>query len=237
LKICSKSDIGLVRSSNQDAYYFQLFSEDSGFVVVCDGMGGENGGDIASSLAVETAKSELTRDFTDIEKFLFEVIKKSNLKIFELSQRNSKLHGMGTTIVLAFVSGDKMHLIHVGDSRAYLIRDDFIQKLTRDHSLVQDLIDSKKITEKEAENHVQKNVLTRALGVRKNVNADYSCLLLKEGDKILICTDGLSGLVKQDEILGVFLNNNNNTRISEELIKLAKNAGGNDNITVVIIDK
>lgn len=238
--IFGQSDIGRVRPTNQDRFDYGTTIEKITWVVVCDGMGGTNGGDIASSMAVESIKNTITRDFSEdishneVEQFLKKAINKANFEIFSRSQKEPELSGMGTTVVLLLIVKGKIHIAYVGDSRAYLVRNGEIQQLTEDHSMVQQLINDGEITDEEAKDHPQKNIITRALGISKVVEVDYISEKKLEGDLIISCTDGLTNYLDQNDLLTCVKNNNGDTLV-DEMISMANERGGNDNITVVVV--
>ncbi len=242
MQIFAKSDIGLKRDSNQDCYDYKKINENILWAVVCDGMGGVNGGDIASSLAVKNIRKFLTKNFlsniteNEIENILKKSIEEANSEIFAKSQTETNLKGMGTTVVLVAVFKGKIHVAHVGDSRAYLLSNDKIKQLTSDHSIVQEMLDEGEITQEEAENHPNRNVITRALGLSKDVNIDYSTENRKFEDKIIICTDGLTNYLDCEEILECSKRKKDNDLL-DEFISIANERGGSDNITVVILSE
>lgn len=239
MQIFSKMDIGMVRSSNQDAYFTGEISDGSVFAVVCDGMGGANAGNIASETAVKVISEYVVKSYRtsmkneDIEKMLNNAILSANIEIYDLSMKNESLAGMGTTAVVALVRDGVAVIAHVGDSRAYLVGDELTQ-LTRDHSVVQSLLESGKLTPNEAKVHPKKNVITRALGAEENVIADSDIIEIKSGETLLICTDGLSNFAEPSEILDIF-KNNKIEEVAELLVSAANKNGGGDNIAVVTI--
>ncbi len=241
MQLYSKVDIGRVRASNQDAADVFMIADDVAFAVVCDGMGGASGGDIASSTAISDISDYVKRSYypgmdnEKITQLLRNAISSANYNIYKISQENSELNGMGTTVVAAIVTNDHAVICHVGDSRAYLISDDIIQ-ITTDHSVVQSLIESGKITANEAKNFPEKNVITRALGVEPNVFADASVVPMKPDDKLLLCTDGLTNFIETSDILEIF-NRNHTSFVAELLVNAANSGGGGDNISVVIVSK
>lgn len=243
MQVFGKSDIGLKRKSNQDCFYYAKVGESALWAVVCDGMGGVNGGDVASNLAVKSIKESLSNGIweelgeiqnSDIKKMLKNALKKANLEIFTNAQDSKDLAGMGTTAVLVAVTEDKIHVAHVGDSRAYLVRQGKIKQLTIDHSMVQEMIDEGEITHEEAKMHPNKNIITRALGISKDVDVDYSMKTKKPGDSIIICTDGLTNYLDQKEILEYFKSEKGEALV-DGLISAANERGGADNITVVTL--
>ena len=236
MKITAKTDIGLVRAQNQDAYAVGELSRYMAWAVVCDGMGGPSGGEIASALAVNAVRDGMNRllhsESTEEELHLVikEVITQANSRIYEMGENNQELTGMGTTLVLCVVRKNEVTVAHAGDSRAYIIRAGEITKLTSDHSLVQTLVERGEISATEAGNHPQKNIITRALGVSPEVEFDLNVHDIKRGDIILLCTDGLTNLCDDAEIAEIAMREG-----AQALIELAKERGGTDNITAVTI--
>ena len=241
MQIFSKTDRGRVRTDNQDAYFAGKITDDSVFAVVCDGMGGANAGNVASELAVRHISEYVIRsyrdgmDMTDTEKTLKNAIVSANISLYDKAVNNAELAGMGTTAVAAFVKDGTAVIAHVGDSRIYLVNGE-IKQLTRDHSVVQSLIESGKITPEDAKVHPRKNVITRALGAEENVAVDSDCLNLSNGDTLLLCSDGLTNFLDDKDILKVF-QNNDISAVAERLVETANENGGGDNITVVTVTK
>ncbi len=241
MQIFSKTDRGRVRTDNQDAYFAGKITDDSVFAVVCDGMGGANAGNVASELAVRHISEYVIRSYrdgmnmTDTEKTLKNAIVSANISLYDKAVNNAELAGMGTTAVAAFVKDGTAVIAHVGDSRIYLVNGE-IKQLTRDHSVVQSLIESGKITPEDAKVHPRKNVITRALGAEENVAVDSDCLNLSNGDTLLLCSDGLTNFLDDKDILKVF-QNNDISAVAERLVEEANENGGGDNITVVTVTK
>lgn len=239
MKIFSKTDKGLVRSSNQDSYFAGELSDGAVLGIVCDGMGGANAGNVASETAVKIILEYVEHSYRigmdefETEKMLKNAIHSANLEIYELASANEELEGMGTTAVISLVENEKAVIANVGDSRIYLLGDD-ISQLTRDHSVVQTLIESGKITPEDAKVHPRKNVITRAIGAENDIIADTSVAELDGAKALLLCTDGLSSYVNDETILKVFKENEAKD-VPNKLIELANMAGGGDNITVVLI--
>lgn len=239
MQIYSKTDIGLKRSSNQDAFITGKLEPDVYFAVVCDGMGGANAGNIASRTAVERISDYIIRSYRigldafEAEKMLKNAIVSVNMEIYDMAMKDKTLSGMGTTVVAAMVLGDTAVIAHVGDSRAYKINDELIQ-LTRDHSVVQSLLESGKITAEDAKIHPEKNVITRALGVEEQIIADSMQVSFESGEALLICTDGLTGYADESEIFKIICEEKNEA-VTDKLIQLAKSGGGGDNITVAVL--
>ncbi len=240
MKIYSETDVGLMRSSNQDAFFAGELENGALFGIVCDGMGGAKAGNVASETAVKSISDYILRSYRigmndyEIEKMLQNALYNANLEIYELAAKNEEYNGMGTTAVIALVQDKKAVIANVGDSRIYLIDDDITQ-LTRDHSVVQSLIESGKLSPEEAKLHPRKNVITRALGAENNVIADTSSIDLIDGNVLLLCTDGLSSYVDKEDIFKVF-KEKTAKEITKELVQLANSAGGKDNITVVTLE-
>lgn len=231
VRYAAKSDVGRVRSGNEDSYLVQepLF-------VVADGMGGHLAGDVASRMAVDVLMHDLdTRSDNDREA-LVNAVKHANSVIFEESQSNTDLSGMGTTCTLMFVSGDEGRIAHVGDSRAYLLREGKLSQLTDDHTLVNRMVKEGRLRPEEADRHPQRSIITRALGVDANVKVDYKTLDLKKGDRILLCSDGLTSMIDTQALHEVLAGTSDPDAVTERLVELANEAGGDDNITVVLID-
>lgn len=241
MQIFSKTDRGRVRTDNQDAYFAGKITDDSVFAVVCDGMGGANAGNVASELAVRHISEYVIRSYrdgmnmTDTEKTLKNAIVSANISLYDKAVNNTELAGMGTTAVAAFVKDGTAVIAHVGDSRIYLVNGE-IKQLTRDHSVVQSLIESGKITPEDAKVHPRKNVITRALGAEEDVAVDSDCLNLSNGDTLLLCSDGLTNFLDDKDILTVF-QNNDISAVAERLVEEANKNGGGDNITVVTVTK
>lgn len=241
MRIYSKIDIGKERSINQDAFFAGEISQDIAFAVVCDGMGGANAGEIASQTAVKTISEYIINSYRrkitirDFLKILKNALISANITIYDMASKDQSLKGMGTTAVVAVVKGNEAAIAHVGDSRIYLINNEITQ-LTRDHSVVQTLIESGEITAEDAAIHPRKNVITRALGVEDDVTVDTAELVLQDNETLLLCTDGLTNFVKVDDILKTF-KENDISLVPEKLVNLANEGGGGDNITAVTVTK
>ena len=242
MKIYAKTDVGRVRSINQDCYDFCVVSENLAWAVVCDGMGGESFGEIASNIAKNTIKENFENFFTTnkkdytidgIKKIIVESVAKANENIFNKSKEED-FSNMGTTIVIAVVLKKSLHIAHVGDSRAYVISANKIRQLTSDHSFVQEMVKSGKITPQEARTSLQKNIITRALGVESSVSVDYENFTLNDGDRVFLCTDGLTNYIDGDDFFDYFLKYSEES-IPEVLVKGANDLGGSDNVTVLLI--
>ncbi len=249
IRYAAKTDVGMKRAHNED--YFSLL-EDEQLFIVADGMGGHASGEVASRLASETISDFYTRTRQDedatwpykldkslsyIENRLVCGIKLANLRIFEKSCREAKYKGMGTTIVATLVSGSKIYVGHVGDSRVYRIRDKAIDQITRDHSLLEDYKEAKPdMTKEEEENFPHKNVITRALGMRETVQVDIRSLDIKDGDRYVLCSDGLSGMISDEEILSLSVQSDDVENVVGSLVDGANRSGGTDNITTLVLE-
>lgn len=240
LHYAAATDIGLVRKNNQDAFFA---STEASLVVVADGMGGHKGGEIASEIAVQVIADNLqNQDWQDSDAMqillkLGSAVEKANLFIRQKSAENAELSGMGTTVVVALFINGRIYLAHVGDSRIYRFRNNKLEQLTRDHSLIQQLVDSgtfSSIREAEAAG-IGTNVLTRGLGIEEQVEVDVSDEPLESDDLFLICTDGLTAMLKDNDLERLLNHYHSDLDTAvERLIVGAMSAGGFDNITVVL---
>lgn len=239
MQIHAKTDKGKVRATNQDSVYINTLSGGAAFAIVCDGMGGANAGDVASKTAVEIISNYVTNSYSPVMnsdetvKLITNAVMSANIEIFDMSQKNDSLKGMGTTAVIAVARDDYAVICNVGDSRAYLVNGE-LKQITRDHSMVQSLVESGKLLPEQAVNHPEKNVITRALGVEENVIADSYVIDFNDGDKILLCTDGMSNFVSGETILKT-VKDNEIDKATDLLIDEANYGGGKDNITVALI--
>lgn len=239
MRIFAKTDKGIVRSINQDAYAANVLPGGAAFAVVCDGMGGASAGDIASKTAIEVISQYVLNGYNpnmssdDIKRLLDNAIASANLDVYTLAQKDEQLKGMGTTVVATITSETRAVICNVGDSRAYLVNESITQ-ITRDHTMVQSLVELGKLSEEEAKNHPEKNIITRALGVEENILTDSYFIDITADDNLLLCTDGLSNYASEEKILQI-VNGNVLDKVSNLLIDEANNGGGRDNITVAII--
>lgn len=240
MEVFSRSDIGLVRNENQDSCSFSVISSSCVWAVVCDGMGGAKGGKTASSTAVEYITEYINKNYTDdlneddLSSVLIEAVDGANLEVYNKSTQDVELTGMGTTCDLVFIRNSIVHVVHVGDSRTYSIRGGKILQITEDHSVVQEMVNRGEITLEQAQNHPNKNFITRALGVNKAVHIDYIEAQFEYGDVLLICSDGLSNCVSNADIVKT-VHENRGVLLIDTLVELAKEGGGHDNITVTVI--
>ena len=244
MRIWSETDIGMIRRENQDNLKIRDDMPSGHTVcVVCDGMGGPAGGKTASDIAVNIYLSELEKllksDMTDpriLSGVSCQAVSKANRAIREAAEKNRNYSDMGTTLVSAIALPDGAVVTNVGDSRAYAIRreSNSIQRVTRDHSLVQNMIDRGDITPEEARFHPQRNIITRALGPDENVKCDGYYTAMKPGDLILLCTDGLTNMVSDEEILREVLNGGEDCL--KRLIEIVKQRGAPDNVTAILLE-
>jgi protein phosphatase len=229
------TDTGLVRALNEDSL---CVSPEESFFAVADGMGGHRAGEVASKTALQLLKSGLDRRLKSGEKAeqaLVDSIKEANRSLFELADKNPEWQGMGTTVTACLKRDGEILIGQVGDSRAYLLRDNGISQLTEDHSLVQELVKSGTITEEEAFLHPQRNVLTRAIGIGLVLDVDLYRLSILSGDLLLLCTDGLTRYIRQEELLSTVIAAPDLDAAVQALLKKATQSGGADNISIVII--
>ncbi len=236
--VCSLSDVGNVRPKNEDNQGYTN-TENGHIFVVCDGMGGHVAGELASKIAVETIiEYFITRNVPNIYVGMNEAIELANSNIYQRAVEDRSLRGMGTTVVLLVVKNDKIFIAHVGDSRIYIHSNGELHRITKDHSFVQTLVDKGTISDDDAEHHPRKNELMRALGIDKQVTVEVfdSAILAKNGDMFLMCSDGLNGMVNDLTMESVLNKPETVTQKGEELINLAKMAGGKDNITLTLIE-
>lgn len=239
--IFGATDVGKERTNNED--YF-LISLKKNLNIVADGMGGHNAGEIASLNAVETVNdyfteellSQIEADGEKIENEMKASLLKANQKILEMAKTNNAYHGMGCAVVVALIKGNSLHLCHVGDARAYICNADGIQLLTTDHSKVMDLVKAGQMTMEEARTSPLKNELSQALGSPETVVPEYNYYSLKDGDKVLLCSDGLWDMLSDEEIHEIVRQKKPAKTLCEDLVTAANEAGGHDNITVVVIE-
>lgn len=230
-----KTDKGLRRESNQDSF---LVNKDLGLYIVADGMGGHNGGEVASSLAVQTMEEVLSLSACrqmEPRQALLRSIEEANRKIYQkASEAESKLVGMGTTLVAAYIRDKRIYIANVGDSRCYLYIKPNLWQLTEDHSLINEQIRAGVLNEQQVRNFVGRNVITRSVGYELDVMPDIIERNMSAGETYIICSDGLSSIVPDEKIIQC-LNNSNISEFSEKCLQLALSHGGDDNVTVLVI--
>lgn len=240
MNVTGDTHIGLVRSSNQDALEFARLDEQTAFAVVCDGMGGANGGNVASDIAVRVLSKRIREAYADGQEvhspefLLASAMAAANIEIYDTAQTSPELDGMGTTVVAVILHRLTAYISHVGDSRVYLCRGGTLTPVTRDHSIVQDMIEKGQISEAEARIHPRRNFITRALGVQEDESGEYDELALQPGDRLLLCTDGLTNMVDTAAAAAIVTQQPPEQAVAS-LIRAALDSGGTDNVTAVIL--
>lgn len=238
--IVGATDVGKVRSANEDGYDFGIFDDGTAWAIVCDGMGGVRGGHIASSLVLEMVSEKIKKCYNKLmpsysfENMFLSTITTANVIVHDRSFTDEDLKGMGTTIAAVIVKDHIACIAHVGDSRVYKISEGTIKQITKDHSLAQEMLDRGQLTQEEFENYPKKNIITRALGVDEDIDIDFDFTALEDGESLVLCSDGLSGLISDEDILRIYNDNSINT-VCEKYIEAANGNGGHDNITVVVM--
>lgn len=237
-----QSDVGCVRSHNEDSVFIHQPDEHMMVVIVADGMGGHRAGDVASQLAAEVVGEQLREmkvelSMTELENMLRQSVKKANDCILQRSREDRALQGMGTTLVAAIIKEQELLIGNIGDSRAYLINKKTFSQLTRDHSLVNELLHMGEITEIEAEAHPQKHVLVRAVGTDPEVKPDVIKRQWVANDYLLLCTDGLTNMVSDEQIHAVIQEDQSVQWKVDELMRQALEAGGEDNISLALVKR
>ena len=240
IKAYAKSDVGKVRELNEDSFYISDSLDEIQLYILADGMGGYNGGEVASKLAIQSAKNYIESNFKQIEKDKDSIIQLvgssveyANMIVYEKSKENNELNGMGTTLDVCLIYNNRVFIGHVGDSRVYRIRKEFMRKLTQDHSYVQKLVKDGTITQEEAVHHPQKNMLMKALGCNAFVEPDVMVKGFLKDDILIMNSDGLTNLVSQEDIFREA--KKDIEQAPKELVKMANENGGYDNITVIVI--
>lgn len=235
------TDPGCVRKQNQDAYQMKKLDRSSLLCVVCDGMGGAKSGNIASSLAVDVFVQEVHQnwkshlDQNQIDQILRSAIKLANFTVYDQSQQIPEFDGMGTTLVAVLIHGKKATVVNVGDSRAYGIDQSGIRQISKDHSLVQMMVDRGDLSPERAKTYPGKNFITRAIGTESTVMCDIFHLDVTKGDFFLLCSDGLSNIMDDQEILFEVVHGVNKSHCCKRLLDIAKNRGAPDNVTSVLV--
>ena len=226
-----RTDVGRVREGNEDSYLM-----DEPLFGIADGMGGHAAGEVASSTAVEALSSGAARVNSEDPESLVALLKEANRAIFDKATKDDSLHGMGTTCTLVLIDAYRAHLAHVGDSRAYLLRGGDLSRLSEDHTLVGRMVREGQLTEEEAARHPQRSMITRSLGIDSDVQVDLRSFDVRDGDRIMLCSDGLTSMTSEDTIKSVLQQKKSPQAAADELVDLANEAGGEDNITVVVLD-
>ena len=239
MKLAAKTDIGFGRLENQDNYRAARLPDDTAWGLICDGMGGANSGKLASQLATQALEDAFDQGLPGLQPggetaFLQQAVQQANRAVYDQACQNREHAGMGTTVAGALVRRDRAWLFHAGDSRVYLFRGGRLRQLTRDHSMVQELVENGAITPEEAATHPRKNIITRALGVGPTVEAETGECSVRPGDVLLICSDGLSNPVS-DGAMARILTEVPFYEAADALVRQALERGGQDNITVLLI--
>lgn len=234
------TDKGCVRKMNQDAYEIRQLDKNTLLCVVCDGMGGAKSGNVASSLAADVFSQEIERTWTPnmewdkADQMLKSAVKLANFTVYDQASQFEEFSGMGTTLVAALVRGRQVSFVNVGDSRAYIINQKGIRQVTRDHSVVQMMVDRGELTAEMAKSYPGKNLITRAVGTEVTVLCDVFRQELSKGDFLLLCSDGLSNLLDDQEILFEVVHGVNKERCCKRLLDIAVSRGAPDNVTSVL---
>ena len=228
IRVGAATDVGRVRDHNEDAY---LVAEDLGLIAVADGMGGHRGGEVASETALEALRIAFLAGAA-----IQDAVSAANEAVHDQSVADPNLRGMGTTITAGALTEGSLVLGHVGDSRAYLLREGRLQRVTTDHSLVEELIRAGELTEAEAEQDPRRSMITRALGLDSGVEVDLEEIILADGDRILLCSDGLTNMVSEKDLARHLVETSDPQDAARDLVDSANAAGGVDNITAVVID-
>ena len=235
------TDAGSVRPQNQDAYKIEQLDKNTLLCVVCDGMGGAKSGNVASNLALDVFVEEVRNTWTagmnqeKIDQMLEAAVKLANFTVFDQAMQFEEFNGMGTTLVAVLIQEQKVSVINVGDSRAYLVSRNGIRCLTKDHSLVQMMVDRGELTPEVARTYPGKNYITRAIGTDTLVESDIYHLDVERGDSLLLCSDGLSNLMDDQEILFEVVHGVNKQYCCQRLLDIAKNRGAPDNVTSILV--
>lgn len=246
IRIFGATDQGQVRTMNQDAFVYEVIDENTAYAVLCDGMGGENGGQVASNKSVEIIGAAISRALkptpspSSIKSIFLSAVTAANAVLCDMGEADEDLKGMGTTVVAAIVMDDMLYLTHAGDSRAYMLKDtpkgELLEQLTKDHSVVQLLLDGGEITEEEALTHPKRNYITRALGVTREIDAEYTEVPFASGSRVLLCSDGLYNFAVPHTHMDLIRSCESEQDLFF-LVDEANKMGGRDNITAIIIAK
>lgn len=234
------TDRGLVRKHNEDSGGIYLNKSEQVLAIIADGMGGHQSGDVASQMTVSII-GEKWKDCTPFkspnkaEAWLSETIKEINKTIYERSQLKDELNGMGTTVVVTIITDEFITVGHIGDSRCYIENQNGFKQITEDHSLVNLLMRTGQITIEDAQNHPRKNIVSRALGTSEDVDVDIQSLSIEDNDKVLLCSDGLTDKINNSELKEIFISDNTMDKTAQDLVDLANDRGGEDNISLIIL--
>ena len=241
MQIWSLTDPGCVRTENQDAFAIQKLKRGAQLCVVCDGMGGAKAGNVASAMAAEEFTKEVSANYRSsmgmelLDSLLDQAVKKANFAVYDQAQMDESYAGMGTTLVAVLLRGKNATVVNVGDSRVYRINDGGITQITMDHSLVQLMVNRGELTPEAARHFPGKNYITRAIGTEPTVKCDIFHLDLKRGDELLVCSDGLTNLVHDQEILFEVVHGEQKDQCCQRLLDIAKKRGAPDNVTSILV--
>jgi len=242
MKFWGLTDPGCVRSQNQDAYHIEELDRDTVLGIVCDGMGGAKSGNIASTLAVDVFVQEVKRtwkpdmDREELDRMLHNAVKLTNFTVYDQAQQFEEFTGMGTTLVAVLVCEKTATVVNVGDSRAYCVNRDGISQLTVDHSVVQMMVARGEVSPEQAKKYPGKNLITRAIGTEPSVKSDIFHHKVLRGDCLVLCTDGLSNIIDEQEILFEVVHEEAKDQCCQRLLDIAKNRGAPDNVTSLLIE-
>ena len=234
------TDPGCVREQNQDSYHIEQLDKNTVLCVICDGMGGAKSGNVASTLAVDVFTQEIKSSWTPemdgerLDQMLSGAVKLANFTVFDQAQQFEEFAGMGTTLVAVLIQGKKATFVNVGDSRAYLVDHSGIKQVTTDHSLVQMMVSRGEITREQAKKYPGKNLITRAIGTEAVVFCDIFHKRMEKGDCVLLCTDGLSNMIDEQEMLFEIAHGADQEQCCQRLLEIAKRRGAPDNVTSVL---
>lgn len=239
MRFAARSDIGKVRKVNEDSYYIPENEDKIKLFLIADGIGGQNHGKLAGMMTVESVVRNVYKDCNNEDKksMLKKAVKSANTKIIKHATENEEFKGMGSTLVALLIEDKTAYITHAGDSRCYIIRNGLISQITLDNSYVLYLLQKGVITTEQAKNHPQKNLIIKAIGMEKDLDVDFDILEIREGDIFLLCSDGLNSMVSDEDMLHIIIKKKKDLQKAvEELIRVAKQAGGNDNITAILVE-
>jgi protein phosphatase len=239
MRFAARSDIGKIRKVNEDSYYIPENEDKVKLFLIADGIGGQNHGKLAGMMTVESVVRNIYKDSDNPDKkaMLKKAINVANNKIIEHANENEEFKGMGSTLITLLLDEDKAYITHAGDSRCYMIRNNVISQITVDNSYVEYLLQKGVISAEEAKNHPQKNLIIKAIGMESDLELDFDIIETKPEDIFLLCSDGLTSMVSDEEILHIIIKRKKDLQKAvEDLIRAAKQAGGKDNVTVILAE-
>lgn len=239
MRFAAISDIGKVRKVNEDSFYIPESEDKIKLFLIADGIGGQNHGKLAGMMTVESVVRNIYKDSDNSDKkaMLNKAIKIANNKIIEHANENDEFKGMGSTLIALLLEGETAYITHAGDSRCYMVRNNVISQITVDNSYVEYLLQKGVISAEEAKNHPQKNLIIKAIGMESDLELDFEIIETKPGDIFLLCSDGLTSMVSDEDILHIIIKRKKDLQKAvEDLIKAAKVAGGKDNITAILAE-